>query len=157
LNVKPETEKPSDVVRLTRDLLSRLDQIHKHNHPGEAQLDARISSYELAARMQMQASDALDISKETDATREMYGIGDDATDSYGKRCLMAATTIRAGLAFGWPAPASSRESLTAIRMSWATKPSRIRLASRIGRRPCCTCWVLTINASPSIRTASRRN
>jgi len=99
LNLKPETEKPSDVVRLTRDLLSRLDQIHKHNHPGEAQLDARISSYELAARMQMQASDALDISKETDATREMYGIGDDATDSYGKRCLMARRLAERGVRY----------------------------------------------------------
>jgi hypothetical protein len=99
LNLKPETEKPSDVVRLTRDLLGRLDQIHKHNHPGEAQLDARIASYELAARMQMQASGALDISKETDATREMYGIGDDATDSYGKRCLMARRLAERGVRY----------------------------------------------------------
>ena len=99
LNLKPETEKPSDVVRLTRDLLSRLDQIHKHNHPGEAQLDARISSYELAARMQMQASDALDISKETEATREMYGIGDEVTDSYGKRCLMARRLAERGVRY----------------------------------------------------------
>jgi len=99
LNLKPETEKPSDVVRLTRDLLGRLDQIHKRNHPGEAQLDARISSYELAARMQMQASEALDISKETDATREMYGIGDDATDSYGKRCLMARRLAERGVRY----------------------------------------------------------
>src|SRR5258708_25788781 len=99
LNLKPEIEKPSDGVRLSRDLLSRLDQIHKHNHPGEAQLDARISSYELAARMQMQASDALDISKETDATREMYGIGDDATDSYGRRCLMARRLAERGVRY----------------------------------------------------------
>jgi len=99
LNLKPETDKPSDVVRLTRDLLSRLDQIHKHNHPGEAQLDARISSYELAARMQMQASDALDISKETDATREMYGIGDEVTDSYGRRCLMARRLAERGVRY----------------------------------------------------------
>jgi hypothetical protein len=99
LNLKSETEKPSDVVRLTRDLLGRLDQIHKHNHPGEAQLDARIASYELAARMQMQAGDALDISKETDATREMYGIGDDATDSYGKRCLMARRLAERGVRY----------------------------------------------------------
>ena len=99
LNLKPETEKPSEVVRLTRDLLGRLDQIHKRNHPGEAQLDARIASYELAARMQLEASDALDISKETDATREMYGIGDDATDSYGRRCLMARRLAERGVRY----------------------------------------------------------
>ena len=99
LNLKPETEKPSEVVRLTRDLLGRLDQIHKRNHPGEPDLDARIKSYELATRMQLQASDALDISKETDATREMYGIGDDATDSYGKRCLMARRLAERGVRY----------------------------------------------------------
>ena len=99
LNLKPETEKPSEVVRLTRDLLGRLDQIHKRNHPGEGQLDARIASYELAARMQMQASDALDISKETDATRQMYGIGDEATDSYGKRRLMARRLVERGVRY----------------------------------------------------------
>jgi Protein of unknown function (DUF1501) len=99
LNLKPETKKPSEVVRLTRDLLGRLDQIHKRNHPFEAQLDARIASYELAARMQLEASDALDISKEPDATREMYGIGDDATDSYGKRCLMARRLAERGVRY----------------------------------------------------------
>jgi len=99
LNLKPETEKPSDVVRLTRDLLSRLDQIHKTSHPGQGQLDARIASYELAARMQLQASDAFDIAKETEATREMYGIGDDATDSYGRRCLMARRLAERGVRY----------------------------------------------------------
>jgi arylsulfatase A-like enzyme len=49
--------------------------------------------------MQMQAGDALDISKETDATREMYGIGDDATDSYGKRCLMARRLAERGVRY----------------------------------------------------------
>ncbi len=99
LNLKPETEKPSEVVRLTWELLGRLDQIHKRSHPGQDQLDARIASYELAVRMQLEASDALDISKESEATREMYGIGDDATDSYGKRCLMARRLAERGVRY----------------------------------------------------------
>jgi hypothetical protein len=99
LNLKPEVEKPSEVVRLTRDLLGRLDQIHERRHPGQPDLDARIASYELAARMQVEASDALDLSKESDATREMYGIGDEVTDSYGKRCLMARRLVERGVRY----------------------------------------------------------
>jgi hypothetical protein len=99
LNLKPEVEKPPEVVRLTRDLLGRLDQIHERTHPGQPDLDARIASYELAARMQVQASDALDLSKESDATREMYGIGDEVTDSYGKRCLMARRLAERGVRY----------------------------------------------------------
>jgi hypothetical protein len=80
-------------------LLSRLDEIHKRSHPRQLQLDARISSYELAARLQVEASDALDISKESDATRLAYGVGEDATDSYGRRCLMARRLVERGVRF----------------------------------------------------------
>ena len=99
LNLQPEVEKPSEVVRLGRDLLSRLDQMHKRARPGQLQLDARIASYELAARLQLQASDALDISKETEATRAMYGVGQEPTDSYGRRCLMARRLVERGVRF----------------------------------------------------------
>ena len=54
-------EKPADVMNAERDLISRLDRIHKRNHPNELQLDARIASYQLAARLQVEASDALDM------------------------------------------------------------------------------------------------
>jgi hypothetical protein len=87
LNLHPESEQTPEVVRLGRELLSRLDRIHQRSHPGQLQLDARIASYELAARLQLEANEALDISKETPATRERYGVGQDATDSYGRRCL----------------------------------------------------------------------
>src|SRR4029079_6712581 len=76
-----------------------LDSIHKRSHPNELQLDARISSYELAARLQIEASDALDVGKETGATREMYGIGQEPTDSYGRRCLMARRLVERGVRF----------------------------------------------------------
>jgi uncharacterized protein DUF1501 len=99
LDLRPDFEKPADVISAERDLISRLDRIHKQHHPNELQLDARIASYELAARLQVEASDALDISKESAATREMYGIGQDSTDSYGKRCLMARRLVERGVRF----------------------------------------------------------
>ena len=99
LNLHPEVEESPEVIRLGRDLLSHLDRIHKRNHPGQLQLDARIASYELAARLQLEASDALDISKESKATLELYGIGQEPTDSYGRRCLMARRLVERGVRF----------------------------------------------------------
>ncbi|WP_410966406.1 DUF1501 domain-containing protein, partial [Salmonella sp. SAL4449] len=75
LNLHPEVEESPEFVQIGRDLLDRLDRIHKRNHPGQLQLDARIASYELAARLQLEASDALDLTKESKETLEMYGVG----------------------------------------------------------------------------------
>lgn len=99
LNLQPEYQQPSEFVELTHDLLTRLDNIHKRNHPGQMELDARISSYELAARLQLSASDALDVMKEDEATRAMYGVGEEPTDSYGRRCLMARRLVERGVRF----------------------------------------------------------
>jgi hypothetical protein len=99
LNLRPEYQQPSEFVEVSHDLLSRLDNIHKRNHPGQMELDARISSYELAARLQLSASDALDVMKEDDATRTLYGVGEEPTDSYGRRCLMARRLVERGVRF----------------------------------------------------------
>jgi len=99
LNLQPDYDDPSDVVQLSRDLVSRLDRIHKRSRPGQLQLDARIASYELAARMQLEASSALDITQETQATQEMYGIGDKKTDNYARRCLMARRLVERGVRY----------------------------------------------------------
>src|SRR5205814_503437 len=88
LNLKPDVERPAAVVAMERDLLARLDRIHKQERPRQPDLDARIASYELAARMQLAAGDALDISRESRATLEVYGVGKAQTDSYGRRCLI---------------------------------------------------------------------
>jgi uncharacterized protein (DUF1501 family) len=99
LNLAPETSQPPEVVQAGRDLLSRLDQIHKREHANQLQLDARIASYELAARLQMSATDALDINKESKQTLEMYGVGEEPTDSYARRCVMARRLIERGVRF----------------------------------------------------------
>jgi len=99
LDLQPEVEKPARVVELQRDLLSRLDTIHRQQRPGQPVLDARISNYELAARMQLAATDALDFSKENAETLEMYGINDKRTESYGRRCLIARRLVESGVRF----------------------------------------------------------
>jgi hypothetical protein len=99
LNLRPEHQQPEQVVQAERDLLSRLDRIHQRNHPGQLQLDARIASYELAARLQVEASDALDLTKESKETLEMYGVGKEPTDSYARRCLMARRLVERGVRY----------------------------------------------------------
>lgn len=99
LNLHPDKEDPPAVAQLARDFLGRLDRMHQRARPNQPQLEARISSYELAARMQLAAGEALDLSKEGAATRELYGIGREPTDSYGRRCLIARRLVERGVRF----------------------------------------------------------
>src|ERR1700704_960357 len=99
LNLEPRPEIPAPLVEAERNLLRKLDAAHRQDRPYQPELDARISSYELSARMQLAASDALDVTKESDATREAYGMNDTLTASYGKRCLMARRLVERGVRF----------------------------------------------------------
>lgn len=97
LNLHAKQEDPAGIVDLSRSLLHRMDAAHRDKHPGNVELQARIANYELAARMQMEATDALDLSKESDATKQDYGMNDERTASYGKRCLMARRLVERGV------------------------------------------------------------
>ncbi len=99
LNLKPQYEEPSAVTESARGLLNQLDEIHRLDRPHSPDLESRIESYGLAARMQLAASEALDLSKETPATLEMYGVGERSTDSYGRRCLLARRLVERGVRF----------------------------------------------------------
>jgi hypothetical protein len=99
LNLKPPEELPSALVEAQRALARRLQASHRQSHPGYPDVDARITTFELAARMQLSATDALDLSQESDQTKEMYGLNQEATASYGKRCLMARRLVERGVRF----------------------------------------------------------
>ena len=99
LNLRPEVADSPEIARLQRELLNRLDRLHQRQRPAQPNLDARIASYELAARMQMSATDALDLSQETAQTQALYGIGSQPTDSYGRRCLIARRLVERGVRF----------------------------------------------------------
>jgi hypothetical protein len=80
-------------------LLAELNREHLDRHPGEADLEARIASYELAARMQTAAKEALDLSGESEATRKLYGLDEPDTAEYGTRCLIARRLVERGVRF----------------------------------------------------------
>jgi hypothetical protein len=79
--------------------LDELNREHLAGHPGEHELAARIASYELAARMQSAAKEALDLSGESDDTKRMYGLDDPASQEFGTRCLIARRLVERGVRF----------------------------------------------------------
>ena len=98
-NLNAPAHLKGDVQRNYLDFLSQLNQAHLAKRPGEHSLDARIDSYELAARMQTAATEALDISGESATTKKLYGIDQDATREYGTRCLIARRLVEYGVRF----------------------------------------------------------
>ncbi|MFM9147956.1 MAG: DUF1501 domain-containing protein [Verrucomicrobiota bacterium] len=85
--------------RKNLDLMAKLNAAHAEQHPGHDELSARMNNYELAFRMQMQVPETLDLSKEDEKTKELYGIGKDSTDSFGRKCLLARKLIEKGVRF----------------------------------------------------------
>ncbi|MEQ9067726.1 MAG: DUF1501 domain-containing protein, partial [Gimesia chilikensis] len=88
--------------RATRSFLQRLNEQHLARFPGDSELAARISSYELAARMQLSVPEISDLSQESDSTLHMYGIDDSENQlkaAYAKNCLLARRLIEKGVRF----------------------------------------------------------
>lgn len=79
--------------------LQQINRDHLEQHPRENDLSARIQSYELAARMQLSAKEALDLSQESEAIHKLYGLDDPVTKDYGSRCLIARRLVERGVRF----------------------------------------------------------
>ncbi|MEM7384799.1 MAG: DUF1501 domain-containing protein [Verrucomicrobiota bacterium] len=80
-------------------LLHRLNQRHARAFGGDSALESRIASYELAARMQLSAPEAFDLASESEATRQLYGVGSKHTDDFARRCLTGRRLIERGVRF----------------------------------------------------------
>jgi hypothetical protein len=81
------------------DLLRRLNQAHQRTHDGEAELSARVESFELAYRMQMAAPEALELGHESQETRRLYGVEDPRCGHFARQCLMARRLVERGVRF----------------------------------------------------------
>lgn len=122
LNLDAPAHLRGDVQQHNLAFLKQLNRRHLERHPGAHDLEARIASYELAARMQDSARDALDLSQETESTKKMYGLDQDATREYGTRCLIARRMVERGVRFvqlflggqPWDNHSNMRDTLPAI-------------------------------------------
>ena len=91
--VTPETR------RRQLEMLRQLNEQHLKSREGQSELEARIRAYELAYRMQASAPEAVDLSKETEATKKLYGFGNKDTEPFGRCCLMARRLVERGVRF----------------------------------------------------------
>ncbi|MBX6315179.1 MAG: DUF1501 domain-containing protein [Isosphaeraceae bacterium] len=85
--------------RAQLDLLAHLNRHHLQESPGETALAARIEAFELAYRMQMAAPEALDVSRESAATKRLYGLDNPSCAHFAKQCLMARRLVERGVRF----------------------------------------------------------
>jgi hypothetical protein len=99
LNLHPAGGTKPEEQREMLDALRTLNQHHLEARNRDSELSARMSSYELAFRMQMAAPEATDISTESEATRRLYGIDDPVSADFGSRCLLARRMVERGVRF----------------------------------------------------------
>jgi hypothetical protein len=99
LNLDPPPDAAGAVQQDNLRLLHELNLRHLSKRPGEADLEARIASYELASAMQTAAKEALDVSREPERVRSMYGLDHSETREYGTRCLIARRLVERGVRF----------------------------------------------------------
>ena len=99
LNLNPKVEKAQPIENAKLDLLRAFHPKYQQRHPKELELDAPITNLELAARMQLAATDAMDITRESVGMHSLYGLNNQVTASYGKRCLMARWLVKRGVRF----------------------------------------------------------
>ncbi len=100
LDLASQSFKTRDHQRRALDELARLNRSHLESLGGQDQrLMARMESYELAYRMQTEVPDLIDLSKESQQTQEMYGLGDAETATFGRQCLMARRMVESGVRF----------------------------------------------------------
>ncbi len=101
------------------DFLAELNKHYAADKPEDTELEARLNSYELAYRMQAAAPEAVDLSKESEATRKLYGLDEEATRKFGANCLLARRLVERGVRFvqlycgsgsGWDAHSDIEEN-----------------------------------------------
>lgn len=118
MNLDPPDYLKGPAQQSQLSLLNRLNQRHLESHPGELDLQARMASYQLAARMQTAASEALDIRNETEATKKLYGADNDRTRRLAEACIIARRLVERGVRFvqiwdySWDMHENINEALT---------------------------------------------
>lgn len=121
LNLRPPEKVSGSQQKSTLSLIQKLNTSHLESRDYDDSLSARVRAYELAYRMQTAAPEIVDLKGESKATKKLYGIGEEPTDEFGTRCLLARRMIERGVRFvqlysggtlGWDAHKDVEENHT---------------------------------------------
>ena len=99
LNIRRPESMSDGEQRQMLDLLKGYNETHRQTRADDTELAARMASYELAFKMQMSVPEVTDLSRESDATRKLYGIDDPMSAEFGTQCLMARRLVEKGVRF----------------------------------------------------------
>ena len=99
VDLEPPEGMTAEAQRARLDVLAKLNEKDMEKYPGNSEFAARISSYELAYRMQGCAPEAIDTSSESQLTQRLYGLDSEITEPFGRQCLMARRLIERGVRF----------------------------------------------------------
>jgi hypothetical protein len=97
VDLKPPQGMTPERQRKWLDFMGRMNDEHARKNPHDTELAARIESYELAFRMQTSAVEAVDVERETEATKKLYGLDEQITGYFGRQCLMARRLVERGV------------------------------------------------------------
>ena len=116
---------PSDVPEITAandqaglSFLQKINRLHQETRRDNSELDARIKAYEMAARLQLSAPDAMDLSKETTATKRLYSLDHTEIGPFGRQCLLARRLVQRGVRFVQVYCGAENTTAKKIRPNW---------------------------------------
>jgi uncharacterized protein (DUF1501 family) len=99
VDLKPPAGLSAESQRARLDALAKLNELDMERFPDNSELAARISSYELAYRMQGCAPEVVNVASESQATKALYGLDDPVSEPFGRQCLMARRLVERGVRF----------------------------------------------------------
>jgi hypothetical protein len=110
----------------SRSLLQSLNRKHLASRPGNTELEARIASYELAARLQLSAPEVTDLTGETALTQQLYALDDEDAGPFGRQCLLARRLVERGVRFVQLYCGAENTTQKKIRPNWDSHEDIVR-------------------------------
>ncbi|MFM9117402.1 MAG: DUF1501 domain-containing protein, partial [Planctomycetota bacterium] len=122
----PAHPRTPEEEQLGREFLQVLNRRHAAVRPGDSNLEARIASYELAARLQLSTPEATDLSRETAATQQLYALDDQDIGPFGRQCLLARRLVERGVRFVTIFCGAENTGAKKIRPNWDSHEDIVR-------------------------------